>query len=67
VSGAAWYRVRITGDSFIGYGHPDVFTRGYPTLVAVHECEAQCWKDPRTAAEVALSGGFVPFTVEEAR
>lgn len=61
-----WYRVRYEGGKFLGYGLPEPGTWGYPTLVQVLEPEAQCYKDPREAAEVALQARYLPFTIETA-
>lgn len=61
-----WYRVRLTADSYIGFGPATVYTHGMPSLVPVLEPEAQCFDSPRVAAEVAIQAGILPFTVERA-
>lgn len=65
-----YYRVRYPELSrFLGLGPSDVTTRGttrgYP--IPVLEPDSECFRDPRTAAEVALQAGILPFTIEEAK
>jgi len=62
-----FYRVRYSDGRYLGYGPPTVTSRGYPSLVQVHECEAQCFDTPRVAAELACDAAVYPFTVETDR
>ena len=68
----AFYRVRYDLNHpdgrprFLGLGPTGPTTRGYPSFVAVLECEAECFNTPRAAAETALQACSLPFTVEQA-
>jgi len=63
-TGRLYYRVRYSDGRFLGLGPATYATRGYPTLVQVHECEAHCFDTPRVAAETAVNAAVYPFTVE---
>ena len=67
VQNGNWFRVRYEDGQYLGLGPTTFESRGYPSLIQVHECEAFCFDTPTVAAETAIKARLYPFTVEEAR